>query len=103
MSDFGTIIKGLACCVNGLNHEPRCEECPYADEQEVCDGLDQLHQGALDLLKEQDAVIDALLKVGYPHDFQNEEPWVVNYMWAITDVVRKAVRLRNAKGAKVDG
>lgn len=47
------------------------------------------------LLKAQDEVIQALLKVGYPHNFQREEPWIRNYMYAITDVVRKAVNLRN--------
>lgn len=50
---------------------------------------------ALTLLKEQNEVIDALLKVGYPHNFQREEPWIVNYMYAITDVIKQAVHLRN--------
>ena len=36
-----------------------------------------------------------MLKVGYPHNFQREEPWIVNYMYAITAVVKKAVRLKN--------
>lgn len=50
---------------------------------------------AIDLLNRQKEVIDALLKVGYPHNFQREEPWIVNYLYAITAVVKKAVRLRN--------
>jgi hypothetical protein len=50
---------------------------------------------ALSMLKAQGEVIDALLKVGYPHNFQMEEPWIVNYMYAITDVMKKAVNLRN--------
>lgn len=49
----------------------------------------------ISLLKKQKEIIDALLKVGYPHNFQREEPWIVNYMYAITAVVKKAVRLRN--------
>ncbi len=49
----------------------------------------------ISLLKKQQEIIDALLKVGYPHNFQREEPWIVNYMYAITAVVKKAVRLRN--------
>lgn len=49
----------------------------------------------ISLLKKQKEIIDALLKVGYPHNFQRENPWIVNYMYAITAVVKKAVRLRN--------
>ena len=46
-------------------------------------------------LKEDEKIIDALLKVGYPHDFQREEPWIIDYMYLITDVIRKAVNFRN--------
>ena len=52
---------------------------------------------ALELLKEQQTIIDELLKVGYPHNFQREEPWIVNYMLKITEVVKKAVHLRNGE------
>lgn len=45
------------------------------------------------LIKAQDEVIQALRKVGYPHNFQREKPWIVNYMYAITDVIKKAVKL----------
>lgn len=48
---------------------------------------------AIALIEAQDEVIRALLKVGYPHNFQREEPWIVNYMYAITDVIKKAVKL----------
>ena len=50
---------------------------------------------ALELLKAQNEVIEELLKVGYPHNFQREEPWIVNYMYAITNVIKKAVNLNN--------
>ncbi len=52
-------------------------------------------QDALTLLKAQSEVIDDLIKVGYPHNFQREEPWIVNYMYAITNVIKKAVNLNN--------
>ena len=52
-------------------------------------------QDALALLKAQSEVIDDLIKVGYPHNFQREEPWIVNYMYAITDIIKKAVNLNN--------
>jgi len=84
-------------------HFERMTEISYDGDSARFEELKEWTGDALELLKEHDAVIDALLKVGYPHDFQNEEPWIVNYMWAITDVIRKAVRIRNAKGAKVDG
>jgi len=51
----------------------------------------------LALLKEQQTIIDELLKVGYPHNFQREEPWIVNYMLKITEVIKKAVHLRNGE------
>ena len=49
----------------------------------------------LDMLTAQDEVIQDLRKVGYPHNFQNEAPWIRNYMYAITGVIKKAVRLNN--------
>ncbi len=60
----------------------------FAEEAEVI-------EETISLLKKQQEIIDALLKVGYPHNFQREEPWIVNYMYAITAVVKKAVRLKN--------
>lgn len=95
-------IQGMECC---LKHEAEdqdkrifdyyaCEypECPYFAENSSC--FDRMRD-ALYLLKAQDEVIKALLKVGYPHDFQREKPWIVNYMYAITEVIKKAVRLHN--------
>ena len=51
----------------------------------------------LDRLKAQGEVIDELLKVGYPHNFQREEPWIINYMYTITNVIKKAVNLSNGQ------
>ena len=59
-------------------------------------------QDAITLLKAQDEVIQGLRKVGYPHDFYLEEPWVVSYMYAITDVIKKAVNLNNERFAGKD-
>ena len=52
-------------------------------------------QAILDILQAQDEVIQALRKVGYPHDFQNESLWIRDYMYAITGVIKKAVRVHN--------
>ena len=54
MSDRQKVLKGLMCCTNGENNVPRCEECPYADEQGTCEKLDELHRDALELLKAQE-------------------------------------------------
>ena len=93
MNDLEKVKKGLRC-----HSEPKfgpeecfCETCPYDDA--TC-GLD-VPDDALKLLNAQDEVIQALIKVGYPHNFQREEPWIVNYMYAITEVIRKAVNMNN--------
>ena len=49
--DVNKVIKGLTCCMNGILSMPKCEECPYADEQGTCDKLDEMHSEALELLK----------------------------------------------------
>ena len=84
------VINGLTCCLNE-NDPMQCEKCRYRTNFLQCVKL--LREDAVAMLKAQGEVIDALLKVGYPHNFQREEPWIVNYMYAITDVVRKAVKL----------
>ena len=63
----------------------------------ICDVNAGLIDAAVKTLKAQGEVIDDLLKVGYPHNFQREEPWIVNYMYAITDVIKKAVNLNNGR------
>jgi hypothetical protein len=91
MAELEKVIKGLECCIlRDPDDKQRCSECPYEGN---C--VNRLKMDALSMLKAQGEVIDALLKVGYPHNFQMEEPWIVNYMYAITDVMKKAVNLRN--------
>ena len=88
------IKEGLLCLSNPYIQdmdERDCENCQYDNASCFLD----VTADALSLLKAQGEVIDALLKVGYPHNFQREEPWIRNYMYAITDVIRKAVNLRN--------
>lgn len=63
----------------------------------ICDVNAGLIDAAVETLKAQGEVIDDLLKVGYPHNFQREKPWIVNYMYAITDVIKKAVNLNNGR------
>lgn len=91
MADREKVLKGIEACADHTG--ALCRTCPYDFRKEGC--ISDMAEDALELLKEQDEIIDALLKVGYPHNFQREEPWIVNYMYSITDVVRKAVHLRN--------
>lgn len=96
MPNIYKAMKGLEYCTNFTNMVPHCKKCPYSDETGVCAHIDELHYDTAELLKAQKAVIDELLKVGYPHDFQHESPWVVDYMRLMTEVIKKAVRFRNA-------
>ena len=85
------VMKGLECC-GGISSVLKC---PYQGS-EGCDNCrGNIYLDALSLLKAQGEVIDALLKVGYPHNFQREPRWIANYMYAITDVIKKAVNLKN--------
>lgn len=91
MPKLEKVIKGLECCIlQDPDDHARCSQCPYGSN---C--VNRLKMDALELLKAQDDVISALLKIGYPHNFQREEPWIVDYMNQITNVIRKAVQLRN--------
>ena len=91
------VLAGLKSCADRTG--ALCLTCPY-DFVHNDNCMGDMARDALELLKEQSAIIDALLKVGYPHNFQREEPWIVNYMLNITDVVRKAINLRNAEGVE---
>lgn len=97
MTEREKVIKGLECCI--VRKHP-CGDCVYFvanpnDEDTGWRDRDKIMRNAIELLKAQGEVIDALLKVGYPHNFQREPRWIVNYMYAITDVIKKAVNLRN--------
>lgn len=97
MTDREKVLVGLKSCADRTG--ALCRTCPYDFvHNENCMG--DMARDALALLEEQSAIIDALLKVGYPHNFQREAPWIVNYMLNITDVVRKAINLRNAEEVK---
>ena len=87
------VIKGLERCTGEVDcdRETHHNYCPYWNNG--C--FEHLIRDALSLLKAQGDVIDALLKVGYPHNFQREPRWIANYMYAITDVIKKVVNLRN--------
>ena len=103
MADLEKVLKGLECCCSMTGEA--CRQCPYDEEcaEMIGSGSAHLCSDALELLKEQSAIIDALVKVGYPHNFQREAPWIVNYMLNITDVVRKAIDLKNREEVEQGG
>ena len=72
-----------------------CRDCSHYKHGEYLDCMEELLKDSLALLKAQDEIINELLKVGYPHGYEKEEPWIVDYMQLITEVVKKAVHLRN--------
>ena len=94
MAYLEKVTKGLRCVSNPYAQdmdELDCKNCQYDNASCFLD----VTADAIQLLKAQDDVISALLKIGYPHNFQREEPWIVDYMNQITNVIRKAVQLRN--------
>ena len=87
-SELEKTIEGL-----GLIREFLGEGLP--GQREVFEAHINVLYDAEELLKKQNEVIVDLLHVGYPHNFQSEELWVIRYMYEITDVIRKAVHLSN--------
>ena len=56
MADVEKVIKGLECCRGNLD----CSECPYEDIDKFdgkCEGYKQIHNDALELLKEQSQIV----------------------------------------------
>lgn len=97
MNDLEKTVNGLRCCQECDGYTCR-NVCPYYDPEEAQDQttcICRLAHDAAAVIQAQDEVIQELRKVGYPHDFQREKPWIVNYMHAITKVIKKAVRLNN--------
>ena len=96
MADLGKAMKGLECCTRiNESRMPDCDRCPYKSDPGAICGVQKPIKDALELLKAQDEVIQELLKVGYPHNVQFENPLIVNYMVDIAKIVRKAACLRN--------
>lgn len=90
MKERDKVIYDIERCIC---HVPdACKDCSKYGGDNAIRCMEELLTDALSLLKAQGEVIDALLKVGYPHNFQREPRWVVNYMYAITDVIKKAVK-----------
>ena len=92
MAELDKVIKGLEHCKRESKHidDNPCNGCPYYELKEC----PQMMADALELLKEQDEIIQELINVGVPHNFQREQPWLVTYMYKITAIVQKAFKLK---------
>ena len=55
MADMEKVLNGLECCSNAMGED--CDNCPYKVEYDVC-GIDYLQRDAIELLKEQEAIIE---------------------------------------------
>lgn len=101
MADKEMVLKGLEMCTDLFQ---LCKNgCPYYDSIELPE-CNRLKKDALELLKELveqnnslteqlvdcHKVLSELTDIGYPHNFQHEPPWIVQYMKAITKVVSRA-------------
>ncbi len=90
--------KTLKAITPGEKVIPEIERCIAGGDCDLCDKYHchdcekELLREALALLKTQNEVIAELRQVGYPHDFQNEKPYIQDYMRLITKVIRKAVK-----------
>ena len=56
MPDREKAIRGLECHQIDKDHRINCSDCPYHCD-EFMNGLNELHNDALSLLKEQEAVV----------------------------------------------
>jgi hypothetical protein len=68
----------------------------------IGDGFDvtlnwKLADDILALLKEQEEIINELLGLGYPHNFQHEAPWVVDYLYSLTEIIKKAFKAKEGR------
>ena len=83
------IIKALEHCTAGGKG---CNGCPLNDMPMDC--IKSLVGYALDLIKRQQAenekILTELSKIGYCHNFQLERSDIVDYINAVSEVVKKA-------------
>lgn len=70
---------------------------PHFNQIMDYEGMIQGCKDAIALLKEQEELINELLDLGYPHNFQHEAPWVVDYLYALTEIIKKAFKVKEGR------
>lgn len=96
--------------VEGLNATLRhCHNLynKYSEDQQALAEINQAAKDTIELvndleneirfLQEYRNVVDALIDVGYPHNFQREEPWIRDYCYKITGIVKMAYDVMEGK------
>lgn len=56
MSKYEQVVNGIECCACNKTENESCCVCPYTDSPNSC--IDELLKDALELLKEQQAIIE---------------------------------------------
>lgn len=101
MPDMEKVKKGVWQCWLPSTEEEyatQCHDCPYYEPGitlEEC--MTALRTDTLAMLKEQDELINELLDLGYPHNFQHEAPWVVDYLYKLTEIIKKAFKAKERR------
>ena len=92
--DLDKLQRSIKACAHHPEHD--CNNCEYSDDKLWCynDELISDFDRVMELLKAQDEIIQELINVGVPHNFQREQPWLVTYMYKITAIVQKAFKLK---------
>ena len=65
----------------------------FSENQNELAQINQAAKDAIKLIQELEAykdIVFSLLDVGYPHNFQREKPWIRDYCYKITGVVKMA-------------
>ena len=104
------VIKALEC---RKNVDKRCGNpcedtglCHYATAVRGLDGeiyrpficdREKICVDAITMIKEQEELINELLNLGYPHNFQHEAPWVVDYLYSLTEIIKKAFKVKEGR------
>lgn len=39
-------------------------------------------------------IVKQLIELGYPHNFQHENKWVVDYCYKISEIVKQAIEIK---------
>lgn len=64
-------------------------------------GFEEIEQKVFDKIEndtkeiEIKKIVNDLIELGYPHNFQLENSWVVDYCYKVSDIVKKAMELKS--------
>ena len=103
MADMKKTTDGLNAtlrhCHNLYNKYSEDQQALAEMNQAAKDAIELIHdlEDEIRFLQEYRNVVDALIDVGYPHNFQREEPWIRDYCYKITGIVKMAYSAMEGK------